>query len=307
MRSRLAIVSMMATASLLSVPGWTATVQAAPSTTVIYQPMVSTGLAAHQPFEAWFVFDKSADPKVEGYSVPAGATIRFEFPKQFTPKNGLFQGAVMLQGWVQGPIPAKFVAAQDPSNPRALILKFDAPIATKPPEHPGLKAIHLRVPVLNPAGGNYPIRITFADAGALSGTTTAVVNIAPEPVPNIAAYNDLNGGRGSNWQHLKPGEEAPIPIDFLVTLPNVPRSVISLKPLENGNLNILSDGKPIGSIKKQGASVTMAPEGFGPGKSRLGIIRVHVKAGSQAGNAKIIASLDGGAQYTIDLVVDAAN
>lgn len=92
-----------------------------------------------------------------------------------------------------------------------------------------------------------------------------------------------------------------------MTLPNVPRSVIGLKPLENGNLAILSDGKPIGSIKKQGVPVTMAPEAFGPGKSRLGIIRVHVKAGSQAGNAKIIASLDGGAQYTIDLVVDAAN
>lgn len=35
---------------------------APPSVTVAYQPMVSTGLAAMQPFGAWFVFDKSSDP-----------------------------------------------------------------------------------------------------------------------------------------------------------------------------------------------------------------------------------------------------
>ena len=103
---------------------------AAPATTVIYQPMVSTGLAAHEPFEAWFVLDKSSDPKAPGYAVPAGATIRFVFPKQFTPKEGLFKGAVMLQGWVQGPIPARFTATVDPSNSRALVLKFDAPIVS---------------------------------------------------------------------------------------------------------------------------------------------------------------------------------
>lgn len=54
----------------------------APAMNVIYQPMVSTGLAAHEPFEAWFVFDSSSDPKTPGYAVPAGATIRFDFPKQ---------------------------------------------------------------------------------------------------------------------------------------------------------------------------------------------------------------------------------
>ncbi len=280
---------------------------AAPATTVIYQPMVSTGLAANEPFEAWFVFDKSSDPKVPGYAVPAGATIRFEFPKPFTPEKDLFKGAVMLQGWVQGPIPAKFTANMDPSNLRALTMKFERPIGVAPPEAPGLKDIHLRVPVLNPAqAGNYPIKITFTDAGALSGTTTATAHITPKPVPNVAAYNDLNGGKGSNWQRVKPGEEAPIPIDFLVTLPGVPRSVISLKPSGNETLSILSDGKPIGSIKEQGVPVTMVPEAFGPGKSRLGIMRIHVKAGDKSGNAEITASLNHGSQYKINLIVDAA-
>jgi hypothetical protein len=281
--------------------------QAAPTTTVIYQPMVSTGLAANEPFEAWFAFDKSTDPRVPGYAVPAGATIRFVFPEQFTPKKGLFLGAVMLQGWVQGPFPAKFTEAVDPNNPRAVTIKFEKPIGVAPPAAPGLKDIHLRIPVLNPANaGNYPIKITFADAGALSGTTTAVAHITPKPVPNIAATNDLSGGKDSNWQHVKVGQEAALPIDYLVTLPGVPRSVIALKPLPNGSLSILSDRKPIGSIKAQGVPVTMLPVAFGPGKARLGIIRIHVKAGNKPGNAEIIASLDHGTQYKITLVVDAA-
>lgn len=51
----------------------------APNTTVAYQPMVSTGLAARHPFEARFVLDKSSDPAVPGYAIPAGTSIRFTF------------------------------------------------------------------------------------------------------------------------------------------------------------------------------------------------------------------------------------
>ncbi len=53
----------------------------APHTTVNYQVMVATGLAARHPFEVWFVFDKSSDPTVPGYTIPAGATILLTFPK----------------------------------------------------------------------------------------------------------------------------------------------------------------------------------------------------------------------------------
>lgn len=276
-----------------------------PSVTVAYQPMVSTGLAAGQPFEAWFVFDKSSDPMVPGYAAPAEATIRFVFPQEFTPQSDLFQGAVMLYGWSQGPIPVKFTTGQDPANPRALIIKFNEPIAAGSPEKPGLKAIHLRVRALNPAtAGDYPVSIEFADAGPLSGTTKAIARITSKPIPNVAAYNELNHGRGSNWQHVKPGQEAAVPIDFLVTLPGVPRSVVSLQPATNGSLNILSDGKPIGSIGSQGVPVTLTPEVFGPGYSRVGIIRVRAKTGSQSGTAEIIAALNGGTEYKINLVVD---
>jgi hypothetical protein len=294
------------TALLLGVSSFTPAIAAAPGATVAYQPMVSTGLAADQPFEAWFVLDKSSDPMVPGYAIPAGATIRFVFPKEFTPKDGLFQGAVMLPGWVQGPIPANFTTTQDAANPRAIIIKFNAPIITEPPGHPGLKDIHIRARVLNPAAGNYPIAITLTNAGPLDGTTTAVARITPTPVPNIAAYNELNAGKGSNWQHVKPDQEVPVPVDFLVTLPNVPRSVISLSAQPDGSVKILSDGKPIGSIKATGVPVTMTPVAFGPGKSRLGIIRVNVKAGNQPGMAEITAALDAGTQYKINVVVDAS-
>jgi hypothetical protein len=277
----------------------------APAVTVEYQPMVSTGLAASQPFEAWFVFDKSSDPRVPGYAIPAGATIRFAFPKEFTPQADLFQGAVMLYGWPQGPIPAKFATTQDEADPRTLIVRFDEPIGVAAPDKPGLKAIHLRVRVLNPAtSGDYPITVDFANAGALSGIAKSIAHITAKAVPNVAAYNQLNQGRGSNWQRVKAGQEAPVPIDFLVTIPDVPRSVVSLKPLADGSLAILSDGKPAGSIRTHGAPVTLAPESFGPGYSRVGIIRVRAKAGSQPGLAQIVAALDGGTQYTINLIVE---
>ncbi len=295
-----------AIALILSFSTLTAAYAGAPGATVAYQPMVSTGLSAGQPFEAWFVLDKSSDPRVPGYAIPAGAAIRFVFPKEFIPQADLFQGAVMLPGWAQGPIAANFTTTQDPTNPRAIIIKFNAPITTDPPGHPGLKDIHIRARVVNPLAGDYPISITFSDAGALNGTTTTVAHITPAPIPNIAAYNELNGGKGSNWQHVQPGQEVPVPVDFLVTLPNVPRSVIGLSSQPDGSLKILSDGKPIGSIKAQGVPLIITPEAFGPGKSRLGIIRVHVKAGSEPGMAEIIAALDGGTQYKINLIVDAS-
>lgn len=276
----------------------------APKSTVGYQPMVSTGLAAKQPFEAWIVFDKSSDPTVPGYAVPVGATIRFTFPNAFTPKPGGVLGAVMLTGWSQGSIPAKFTTELDAKDPRTVVVQFSEGIATGPVERPGLKAIHLRTNEINPAKpGDYPITIQFIDAGPLSGTTKATAHITARPVPNVAAYNQLHQSKDEDWQHVKLGEETPLPIDFLVTLPEAPRSAISLKAGEGG-LDILRDGKRIGSITTKGVPVTLTPMTFGPGFSRLGIIEIHAKAGMTPGTSEVVAALDGGIQYVIHLVVE---
>jgi hypothetical protein len=61
---------------------------------------------------------------------------------------------------------------------------------------------------------------------------------------------------------------------------------VSLQPAADGTLKILSDGKAIGSIRSQGVPLTLMPQSFGPGYSRLGIIRVDAKAGSQPGTAE---------------------
>ncbi len=275
-----------------------------PTVTVDYQPMVSDGLAARHPFEAWFVFDKPADPAQPGYALPKGATITFTFPKAFTPHPGFLDSA-LLYGWAQNAIPVKYTMAEDQRNKRVITIKLGEDIAVTPLQKPGLKAIHLHTDELNPSkAGEYPIAITFSNAGELSGTSKAIAHITANPVPNIAAYNQLHGGRNENWQHVKAGEEAPIPIDFLVNLPNDSRSVISLNPVPEGGLSILSDGKPIGAIKATGVLVTLIPERFGPGFARLGIIRVHAKAGDTSGTAQIVAALNGGTRYTITLVVE---
>ena len=275
----------------------------APTVTVGYQPMVSTGLAAKQPFEAWFVFDKSSDPTVPGYAVPAGTTIRFTFPKAFTPRTGYPLESVMIK-WEQGSVPAKFTLAPDSRDPRTIIIHFDDAISPEALGGPGLKAIHLRTNEINPAkAGDYPIVMQFMDAGALSGTTKAIAHIRAKPAPNVAAYNQLHQSKDENWQHVRVGEEAPLPIDLLVTLPDSSRSVISLGAGERG-LDILRDGTRIGSITTKGVPVTLTPVTFGPGFSRLGIVEIHAKAGMTPGTSEVVAALDGGTQYVIHLVVE---
>lgn len=278
---------------------------AAPAMSVGYQPMVATGLAARRPFEAWLWLNRSRDPAVPGYAIPAGATIRITFPKGFRPRSGYPLSAVMLKGWVQGPIKTRFSIARDRADPRTIVIQFERAIAVKPPDEPGLKAIHVRTAEINPARpGNYPITVRFEKAGSLTGTTRATAHITRVPLPNIAAYNNLSGGRDEEWQRVKAGGEAPLPIDFLVTLPNVCRSFVSLKARSDGRLEILSDGKPIGTIRTEGVPVTLTPVPFGPGFARLGIIRVLAKAGETPGTAEIIAALKGGTHYTDYLIVE---
>lgn len=275
-----------------------------PAISVEHQVMTCEGLAAGYPFEAWLVFDKSSDPRVPGYSIPAGATLRLTFPQQFTPKPGVL-GAVMLTGWAQGAIPAKFTAALDANDPQTIVVHFSDGIAAGPPEAPGLKAIHLRTSETNPAApGDYPVVVQFIDAGALTGSTNAIAHIKAKPLPSISAYNQLHQGKDEDWQRVKAGGEAALPIDFLVTLPNDTRSSLSLKPIDGGSLSILSDGKPIGSIKTTGVPISLTPQMFGPGYARLGIVEVHAKAGSTPGNAQIKAAMDGGDDYTISLIVE---
>jgi hypothetical protein len=70
-------------------------------------------------------------------------------------------------------------------------------------------------------------------------------------------------------------------------------------------LSILSDGKTIGSITATGVPIVLSSQRFGPGFARLGIIRVNAKAGSTPGMAKIVAALNGGTHYDINLIIDA--
>jgi hypothetical protein len=276
-----------------------------PGATVEYQPMTSQGLAAGYPFEAWIVFDKSSNPAEPGYALPAGATFRFTFPQAFTPQPSSHPQAVLLHGWSQGPIPVPFTIGLDPQDPRTIVLKLTGALPAGPPERPGLKAIHLRWGPLNPAqAGDYPISIQLSDAGGLSGSTQAIAHITSKPVPVIAAYNQLHDGRNEDWQHVKTGQMAPMPIDLLVTLPDKARSFISLRPAADGNLEILSDGAPIGMVTRRGVPVTFKPEPFGPGFARLGIVRFYVTGGLEPGIAEIDAQLQGGPHYTIHVIVE---
>ena len=275
------------------------------SASVAYQPMVSTGLAAGQRFEAWIVLDKSLEPTTPGYAIPSGATMRFKFPKSFKVLPDVKLEAVFLYGWPQKAIPVKFDVALDPQDPRTIVITVRQSIEAGPPDKPGLKAIHLRTGEINPSReGKYPIEIQFINAGELSGATTAIASITNSPVPNIAAYNQLHDGRNEDWQHVKRGETAPLPIDLLVTLPQQPRSSVSLHSGPNGTLEILSDERPVGTIMTSGVQVSLKPENFGPGFARLGVVRLRVTAGMASGTAEINTRLAGGTSCTLHLIVE---
>jgi hypothetical protein len=276
-----------------------------PRATIEYQPITSQGLAAGYPFEAWVVFDRSTNPAELGYALPAGASFRFTFPPAFTPKPGIHPESVLLYGWPQKAAPVPFTIGLDPQNPRTIVLRLTEAFHAGPPERPGLKAIHLRWGPLNPMReGDYPITIVISDAGELSGTTRAIAHITSRPVPVVAAYNQLHEGRNEDWQHVKMGQTAPLPIDLLITLPDKARSSMELRPDTSGNLEIISDGTPIGTVTRRGVPVTLRPEHFGPGFARLGIVRFYVTGGSVAGLAEIDAQLQGGSRYTLQVVVE---
>ncbi|MGO9744080.1 MAG: hypothetical protein ACLPN5_21675 [Roseiarcus sp.] len=275
-----------------------------PPTTVARQPMVCDGLAAGARFEAWLEFDKSFDPTEPGYSIPAGATIRIAFPTAFSPRPSLSTEAVMIK-WEQGAIPASFTVASDNGDARTIVIRFAEALSPDAQGYPGLKAIHLRTNLINPAqAGDYPIRLQFADAGPLTGETTAIAHIAAVPEPNVAPYNQLHSGKDEDWLRVKAGADADLPFDFLVTLPDAARAAIILKPSPDGGLAIMSDGRAVGAIVTHGVPIVLTPVPFGPGFSRLGIVEVRAKAGPTPGVAEIAASLVGGASSGVRVIVE---
>ena len=122
-------------------------------------------------------------------------------------------------------------------------------------------------------------------------------------MPVIAAYNHLHQGRDEDWQFVKSGETALLPIDFLVTLPDRSRSFVALRPAGT-ELGVVSDGVPIETITRHGVPVTLKLEAFGPGFARLGIVRLCVTGGAAQGVGEIEAQLQGGPRYTLHVVVE---
>lgn len=267
--------------------------------------MTSDGLAAGKPFEAWIVFGMSADPVVPGLALPAGATLRFKFPQAFQPQTKMPPAAVLLYGWPQKAAPVPFTIGLDPKDPRTIVLRLTEAFPANPPGQPGLKSIHLRWGPFNPKKmGDYPIAIELTDAEEFSGTIKTTAHITARSVPNVAGYNQLHDGRNENWQHVKVGQEAALPVDLLVTLPDKNRSFVALRPAADGNLEIISDGMPIGKISHSGVPLTLKPVAFGPGYARLGIIRFKVTADSTPGTGEIEARLNGGTSYRIQVIVE---
>jgi hypothetical protein len=68
----------------------------------------------------------------------------------------------------------------------------------------------------------------------------------------VAAYNQPHNERDENWQHVNMGYSASLPIDLLVALSDKYRYSMALRPTQEGNLEITSDGARIGIIIRRG-------------------------------------------------------
>lgn len=291
-------------AAVLILVGGPSLVEAQQTATIGWQPMTDGGLTSGLPFEAWINFG-SSNPAVPGYALPAGASIRITFPQAFAPEAVPIQGIVLLNGWPQNAINVPFSFAKDPTDPRTIVITLKGAIAVDSTAgHPGLKSIHVRTDERNPAAGDYPIKVTFVDAGTSNGSVEATAHIYPQRVPTIAQYNQLHPGQADeDWQHLQPGEKTAVPVDLLITRNDAPRATLQLAKRPDGGLNVVADGKAIGTIESSGVPVTLIPHPFGPGFARLGLVEYEVQAGETPGAAEIEAKLDGGNSTTIHIFV----
>lgn len=194
------------------------------------------------------------DPSVPGRVLRAGESIAIRLPDAFTlsdPENfpvrdilsapeckpGLIKCStgVFLHGWPQHPIlptfppgkDAQFSLSHDAASNTILLTAAkdtgDAQFAG-----PGIKQIHLlllgfRNPELP---GNYPIRVAILDTSGTeleAGVGSLTIRRDPAPSINVTSVfvpDDEKGGKPPNpntiYQTTKPGQDAPMPWNFLV-------------------------------------------------------------------------------------------
>lgn len=142
-------------------------------------PVEAAGLDSGQRFEGWIPLPMTASQARSGMMMHPGDRIRITFPHAFRPVPGK-PAAFFLYGWTQGQPRMGFRASLSSGDPRTIDITIDSGIDSVSAAMPGVKAIHLSVPLLNPEPGAYPISIATTIAGKRASSKTRIdISAAP--------------------------------------------------------------------------------------------------------------------------------
>lgn len=244
-------------------------------------PITADGNAAGSPTGLLINLDGSLDPSVEGRTLLAGKTIKFELPEGFVdtgnvpildafsspacgPNNFQCSTVVLLQGWPQHPIlpstpnddgprsPQYSLSHESDTNTFTITADVDITPGLAVPG-PGIKGLVLVLNgFTNPDAGTYDISV-MAETGPNGSleTGSGQVTILPQMQPSIHVSSQFNPGTPNTiYQTASPGKLTPLAFDFLVwDEQGMPLLDVEISPTASPTEALLvKSGNRIGSV-----------------------------------------------------------
>lgn len=288
-------------------------------------PVANDGTVTGSYTDIVVTLSPSLDPKVEGFDLHAGDTIKIKLDKLFLnsgkPVRSIGLGCaplflpaancstgVLLQGWPQHPIaPPNYSISLAASNTIMFAMNSDVP--ANPPSAPGLKQIHLLLfGFINPHPGHYNVDVIMEDVvGNIIHEGQGKVHIIPKKRPSINITSVFNDGTPNTiYQQTTILTETPLPFDFLLwDREGNPFLDVDIEPVGSGENSFLlmRDNRMVGTVlidAPQGASgydlrSTPSTEIVAPVTGiPTGHYQVIFKSGNASGVYTITFSLNGG-------------
>jgi len=183
-------------------------------------PITFDGNVASQASDYVFVLVSDANPKVAGFTMRAGQSLRLAMPEAF--KRNMAVGVVpdmdtnlvLTKGWPQGSVrlAGQYSVGFDEKTNTVVVAALND-IATGGMNAPGIKVIHLRGRTFNnPMPGEYPISVTHAasDGKALAVWQGSLKVLDAAPSVRLVPTNfHLPPGINADYQMVDVGQATP--------------------------------------------------------------------------------------------------
>ena len=183
-------------------------------------PITFDGNVASQATDYVFVLVSDANPKVAGFTMRAGQTLRLAMPAAFKRNTAvgvvpdMDTNLVLTKGWPQGSVrlAGQYSVGFDEKTNTMVVAALND-IAGDGMNAPGIKVIHLRGRTFNnPMPGEYPITVTHAaaDGKALAVWQGSLKVLDAAPSVRLGPTNfHLPPGTNANYQMVEVGQATP--------------------------------------------------------------------------------------------------